>query len=70
MEKAAYVQTLEQAADIVGGYPKLATVLGVTQSDLDAWTTGKAVPGPALFLRVIDLILGDLQRRLVSQEAE
>ena len=70
MEKAAYVQTLEQAANIAGGYPQLAAVLGVTPSELDAWTKGSSVPGPALFLRVIDLVLSDLQRRLVASEAE
>jgi hypothetical protein len=70
MEKAAYVQTLEQAADIAGGYAELAAVLGVSQNDLDAWTKGTSVPGPALFLRVVDLVLGDLQRRLNPQETE
>jgi hypothetical protein len=70
MQKAAYVQTLEQAVVIAGGSEKLAAHLGVTQADLDGWAQGASVPGPAMFLRVIDLILGDMQRRLGARETE
>ena len=70
MHKAAYVETLEQAASIAGGFGELAIILGVTENELAAWTSGSSVPGPALFLRVLDLVLGDLQRKLELREAE
>jgi len=70
MQKAAYVETLEQAANIAGGFDELAIILGVTENELTAWTSGSSVPGPALFLRVLDLVLGDLQRKLELREAE
>ena len=70
MPKAAYIDTLEQAANIAGGYAELAAVLGVTRHELDAWTMGSSIPGPALFLRVMDLVLSDLQRRLELGEPQ
>ena len=70
MEKAAYIDTLERAANIAGGYAELAAALGVTRSELDAWTMGASVPGPMLFLRVMDLVLSDLQRQLELGETE
>jgi hypothetical protein len=70
MEKAAYIDTLEQATNIAGGYAELAAALGVSRSELDAWVMGSSVPGPALFLRVVDLVLSDLQLRLNSEETQ
>jgi DNA-binding transcriptional regulator YdaS (Cro superfamily) len=69
MDKAAYIQTLEHAATITGGHSELAALLGVTREELLAWTTGSCIPGPALFLRVMEVVLSDLQRQLDPEEA-
>jgi hypothetical protein len=63
MGKALYIQSVEQAADIAGGYDQLAAVLGVTRYEVDSWVSGSSTPGTAIFLRLIDIALSDPQSR-------
>lgn len=63
MGKALYIQSVEQAADIAGGYDRLAAVLGVTRPEVDSWVSGSSTPGTAIFLRLVDIVLSDPQSR-------
>jgi DNA-binding phage protein len=57
MGKALYIQSVEDAAEIAGGYERLAAALGVTREDIDSWVSGAAKPECAVFLRLIEIVL-------------
>jgi hypothetical protein len=61
MRKAKYIQTMEHAAQVAGGYERLAGTLGVSGDELQRWMEGSTAPRPLLFLRVLDLVLNDLE---------
>ena len=63
MQKAKYIQTMEHAAQVAGGYERLAGALGVSGDELQGWMEGSTAPRPLLFLRVLDLVLNDLERQ-------
>jgi len=54
---AFYVESVEDAAALAGGYDRLAAALGVSPDVVRGWCAGDAVPD-SLFLRVIDLVTG------------
>jgi hypothetical protein len=56
MGKAFYKEAVEQAAEIAGGYDKLAERLGLAQEDVLSWLQDCRVP-MAVFLRIIDIVL-------------
>jgi hypothetical protein len=57
MGKALYIQSVEEAASVAGGYDRLAAVLGVGTDEVERWRSGSAIPECGLLLRVIELIL-------------
>jgi hypothetical protein len=58
MGKALYIESVEDAAAIAGGYDRLAADLGVSTAEVQRWCAGAAIPECALLLRVIDLVIG------------
>jgi hypothetical protein len=61
--RAKYIQTMEHAVQVAGGYERLAGALGVSGDELHGWLEGSTAPAPLLFLRVLDLVLNDLERQ-------
>ena len=59
MGKAFYIEFVEDAAAAAGGYAKLAADLGVSAEEVQSWSAGRAVPEWAVFLRLLDLVLGE-----------
>ena len=57
MGKALYIQSVEDAASIVGGYERLAAELGVSADQVRSWCSGASIPECAAFLRLIDILL-------------
>jgi hypothetical protein len=57
MGKALYIQSVEDAAFIAGGYDRLADALGVSIDEVDSWSAGRAIPECAMFLRLIEILL-------------
>jgi hypothetical protein len=57
MGRALYIQSVEDAADIAGGYDRLAAALGVSIDQVRSWSAGRAIPECTLFLRLIDIVL-------------
>ena len=56
-----YNRTLQRAAQILGGERALARYLHVPMPDLHAWMRPGSLPPPAkVFLKVVDLVLNDL----------
>ena len=57
MGRALYIQSVEDAASVAGGYERLAAELGVGTDEVERWRTGSAIPECAVLLRVIELVL-------------
>lgn len=57
MASSVYSRTLQKAAELIGGYPKLCRRLQVPPLEMQRWIADKAVPPMGIFLRVVDLIL-------------
>ena len=56
-----YIRTLHEACLALGGEHKLATYLGVSIAEVEAWLNGHGVPPDSVFLRCVDLV--DSKRR-------
>ena len=52
----AYTRTFRRAIETLGGAERLASTLGATVAEIEAWTIGTAVPPPAAFLAAIDIV--------------
>ena len=57
-----YIKTLHAACLILGGEHKLASYLGVSTEQVEAWLNGQGVPDDAAFLRCVDLVQSNRQR--------
>jgi predicted transcriptional regulator len=55
--KALYIESVEEAASIAGGYAELAAKLGVSRDEVESWSAGRTIPECAVFLRLIDVLL-------------
>jgi hypothetical protein len=55
--KALYIQSVEDAAAIAGGYERLAAALGVSADQVRSWSSGSSIPECAVFLRLIEILL-------------
>jgi hypothetical protein len=55
--RALYIQSVEDAASVAGGYERLAAALGVSTDEVERWSAGTAIPEAAVFLRLIDLLV-------------
>jgi len=70
MGRAFYIESVEDAAAIAGGYDRLAAELGVSTEEVERWSAGAAIPECALFLRLIDLVTGASDPKGRSATAE
>ena len=57
MGKALYIESVEDAAAIAGGYERLAAELGVSTGEVESWSAGSATPECAVFLRLLEIVL-------------
>jgi hypothetical protein len=55
--KELYIQSVEDAAAITGGYERLAAALGVSPEQVRNWSAGASIPECAVFLRLIEILL-------------
>lgn len=64
-DEAAPVQTrtMRAAAAALGGSLHLRDRLGVTSAEAMAWLSGAELPPREVFLRAVELVLDDLERR-------
>ena len=51
-----YARTARRAIQDVGGIEKLATLLGVSTTEIESWLSGKSSPSNAQFLRMLDVV--------------
>jgi len=51
-----YTRTVRRAMVDVGGMEHLATLLGVSTTEIESWLSGKSSPGNAQFLRMLDVV--------------
>ena len=56
-------KALRIAADAVGGSRKLRDSLGASSADVVAWLAGVEEPPAPVFLKAMEIILDDLDRR-------
>jgi len=56
MGRAFYIESVEDAAAIAGGYDRLAAELGVSTEEVRLWSAGAVIPECAVLLRLIDLV--------------
>ena len=56
MGRALYVESVEDAASIAGGYDRLAVELGVSAGEVRSWCAGAVIPDCSVLLRLVDLI--------------
>jgi len=57
MGKALYIESVEDAAAIAGGYERLAAALGVSPEEVQSWSAGSAKPESTVFLRLLEIVL-------------
>ena len=57
MGRALYIESVEDAAALAGGYDRLAAALGVSTDEVESWSAGSAIPESAVFLRLLELVL-------------
>jgi hypothetical protein len=68
MGRALYIQSVEDAASVAGGYERLAAELGVGTDEVERWRTGSAIPECSVLLRVIELVLKAAVKRGPAEE--
>jgi DNA-binding transcriptional regulator YiaG len=51
-----YTRTMRRAVEAVGDIERLASELGASVSEIEAWIAGHAAPPPGVFLRAIDIV--------------
>jgi len=59
MASSVYSRTLQRAAETAGGQKKLARQLRVPLGELEKWIADKDEPPMAVFLKAVDLVLGE-----------
>ena len=62
----AYTRTFRRATETVGGVEGLASALGASVGEVEAWAAGLADPPPGIFLKAIDIVA---QPRLYPRRA-
>jgi hypothetical protein len=67
--KALYIQSVEDAASMAGGYDYLAAELGVSIDEVESWAAGRVIPECAVFLRIIEILVHP-SRGEIKQHAE
>ena len=54
-----YAQCVTRAARLLGGLDSLARELYLAPRVLERWVDGRSKPPTAVFLRIVDILLGD-----------
>lgn len=54
-----YAQCVTQAAQLLGGLDRLARELYLAPRILERWVDGRSTPPTVVFLRLVDILLGD-----------
>lgn len=62
MARSAKNEAVKVAAEIVGGPAKLRDRLQASSADMAAWLAGTKEPPQDVFLRVVEIILDELER--------
>jgi hypothetical protein len=57
MPTVSYAATVLRAVEHLGGYERVANLLGVNASELVAWAGGSSMPSAKMLLRLSDIIL-------------
>jgi hypothetical protein len=57
MGRALYIESVDDAASIAGGYDRLADSLGVSRDEVLSWSAGTVTPECNVFLRLIQIII-------------
>jgi hypothetical protein len=57
MGRALYIESVEHAASVAGGYERLAAALGVSIDEVERWSAGSVIPETSLFLRLLEIVL-------------
>lgn len=52
----AYTRTMHRALETLGGAERLASELGASVAEVEAWASGLADPPPGVFLKAIDIV--------------
>jgi hypothetical protein len=63
MGRALYIESVEDAASVVGGYEELAAALGVSTDEVKNWSSGMTIPECMVFLRLLGLLLNSAPPR-------
>ena len=59
MPASVVSRTLQKAAEILGSRAKLCRFLAVPAAELDLWIADKSEPPKSVFLKAVDLVLGE-----------
>jgi DNA-binding transcriptional regulator YiaG len=51
-----YTRTFRLATETLGSAERLATAVGASVAEIEAWTRGHAHPPPGAFLKAIDVV--------------
>jgi DNA-binding transcriptional regulator YiaG len=51
-----YTRTVRRAIEDVGGVEQLASLLGISTTEIESWLSGKSSPSNALFLQLLDIV--------------
>lgn len=62
MQGATKHEAVKLAAELLGGPAKLRERLRASSADVAAWLAGTKEPPPAVFLRVVEILLDELDR--------
>ena len=70
MALSVYSRALSRAAELLGGREKLAKILQVPATQIEAWIADQAKPPREVFLRIVDLILDETRHAGGDDAAE
>lgn len=59
MPNPLYAECVSRAAELLGGMDRLARELYLTPGVLVRWIDGRSNPPTGIFLRLVDILLGD-----------
>jgi len=67
---SVYSRTLRKASEVVGGHLKLCRYLRVPSDELANWINDMSTPPIAIFLRAVDLVIGEVSREGGSEPGD
>jgi hypothetical protein len=67
---SVYSRTLQKASELIGGHLKLCRYLKVPSAELANWINDRSTPPIAIFLRAVDLVIGEASREGGSEPGD